>query len=72
MTVNEVHFQGNSNTRLMGLWCAMSGHELKSEDTIQRTLFWGSQGRSTYFAAAHGGLRPVKQEEMTDFSTLRG
>lgn len=73
MTVNEVHFRVKSRTRLMGPWCTMSAHKLKSEtSTIKHTLFWGSRGCLTYFAAAHESLRPVKQEEMADFWTLGG
>lgn len=52
----------------MALWCAPSGHKLKPEDSrIKHTPFWGSHGRLTYFAPAQASLRPVKQEEMTDF-----
>lgn len=72
-TVKEIHFHIKSRTRLMGLWCTMSGHKLKSEESrIKHTLFWGSHGHLTYFAPARASLCPVKQEERTDIWTLRG
>lgn len=44
----------------------LSGHKLKSDESrIKHALFWGSHGCLTYFVPA--SLRPVKQEEMTDF-----
>lgn len=52
----------------MALWCPPSGHKPMSEESpIKHTLFWGSHGRLTYFAPARASLRPVEQEEMTDF-----
>ena len=52
-TENEVHFHIKSRTRLMGLWCTLSGHELKSEErSIKHAPFWGSHDRLTYFALA--------------------
>lgn len=52
-TENEVHFHFKSRTRLMGLWCTLSGHELKSEErSIKHAPFWGSHGCLTYFAPA--------------------
>lgn len=37
MTVDEAHFQVKSRTRLMGLSCMLSGHELKSDESSIKT-----------------------------------
>lgn len=52
----------------MRLLCTTLGHTWKSEESqIKHAQFWGSHGRLTYFAPAHASLRPVKQEETSDF-----